>query len=166
MKQIYCLATALMLLFASCTKQNENNELNSSDLAFMQQMSINHKSEIAAAGLVASNGNSSAIKNFAEDMRIGYTNAQAELERLAASVNLDVSAGLHTQQVTRLEALSGYSFDTAYIRSEVKAHSNMLALFQDAFNNGNNATVKGYVHRHLDEIERNFLRADSLARHL
>jgi putative membrane protein len=168
MKHIYCTVMSLAFLCLSCTKHNENNELNRSDLEFMQQMSINHKNEIAAAKLVASNANSTAIKNFGQDMSSAYANAQSELERLAATVNLDVSGGdAHTQQeATRLNVLSGYSFDTAYINSEVKAHRGMLALYQDAFNNGNNATVKGFVHRHFEEMEKNFLRADSLARHL
>jgi putative membrane protein len=169
MKQIYCTAIGLLFLFSSCTKHNENNELNTVDLAFMQQMSLNHKSEIEAAKLITSNGNAATIKDFGQDMSTFYTNSQSELERLAATVNLDIENGLdiHSQQaVARLNVLSGYSLDTAYINAEVKTHRVMMALFQDAFNNGNNATVKGYVHRHFEEIEKNFLRADSLARHL
>jgi len=167
MKKIYPAAIVLTLSFLSCTKHNENNELNSADLTFMEQMSLNHASEIAAAKLVASNSQSTSLKNYGNDMGTYYSNVEAELERLAASVNLDMQGSVHSQQqVERLGVLSGYSFDTAYIKSEVKTHRAMLSLFQDAFNNGNNATVKGYVHRHIDEMERNFLRADSLERHL
>jgi putative membrane protein len=169
MKQIYCTATALIILFISCTKHKENNDLNEIDYKFLQQTSVYTEVEIAAGQLALSKSANSSVKNFAQTVVAGYTSARAELEDQASYLDVALPDFLDTRGkslVESLSSLSGYQFDTAYIYGRVRAHRLMLSGFQNTFNNGNNASVKGYVDRYIDMVRLNYIQADSIARKL
>jgi len=170
MKKFYlaiCAVTLISLL--ACNKHNDNNNLNAVDQAFITQTSISNKAEIAAGELALSKSTNPTVRSFSQMMITGYTEAEEDLETLAANLNFNLQdANVMQQQsiVSRLSGLSGYSFDTAYMHAEVKAHFNSLSVYQLTFNEGNNSTVKGYVHRFVDLIQMNYLKADSVSRSL
>ncbi len=58
--------------------------------------------------------------------------------------------------------LSGYSFDTAYINSQVKGHQEVAALFEKETNDGKEARLKNYAEKLLPHIRMHLTRADSI----
>jgi putative membrane protein len=168
MKQIYLAGSLAIFAITACTKHNENNNVNAADQSFMNQIAVHNKAEIAAAQLALSKTNDASVKAFGQMMVASYSKADVELQKIAAEVHfqLDDAAVSQRQVLPGLDALSGFSFDTAYMNNEVKTHKNILSIYQMAFNEGNNASVKGYVHRNIDVVEMNYLKADSVARAL
>ena len=68
--------------------------------------------------------------------------------------------------MTRLNSLSGHSFDSAYISSQVMDHQAAVTLFQNEISNGNNSSVKSYASTYLPHIQMHLQKADSLSRAL
>jgi putative membrane protein len=65
-----------------------------------------------------------------------------------------------------LNSLSGRSFDTAYINSQIKDHQKTLSIFQMEINDGDNQNVRNYASKYLPHIQMHLQKADSLSRAL
>jgi putative membrane protein len=169
MKKIYFFFSIVcMLLITSCTKEKDNN-VNAVDQDFMSQLALSIKAEIATAQLVSTKTTNPSVKTYVQELIAEYGAAQEELHQLAASLNVDLASVQAEEQVSmilRLDGLSGESFDSTYMFGAVQSQQKILNLFQKAFNEGNNANVKGYVHRYIDLVEKHFLSADRIARSL
>jgi putative membrane protein len=115
--------------------------------------------------LAAINGNNPAVQSFGALMSTEHTQAQTVLKNVGASVNITVNDSIdpvHAALMTRLNSLSGGSFDTAYINSQVMDHQNTLTLFQREISSGNNVTVKNYANQYLPHIQMHLSKADSI----
>ncbi|MGZ8538851.1 MAG: DUF4142 domain-containing protein, partial [Flavisolibacter sp.] len=127
------------------------------------------KAEISAAQIASSKTSNEDVKNHVDSLTAEYTVAQTDLHKLAASLNVsldNIRVEEHVTMLSRLDGLSGSTFDSTYMNGSVKSQQKILDIFQKAFNEGNNANVKGYVHRYIDLIEKHFLRSDRVARNL
>ena len=69
----------------------------------------------------------------------------------------------HVQIAAMLSAMSGRTFDSAYVHGQVTDHQTAVNLFQNESSNGSNAKVKTYVNNYLPVIEMHLMMADSLA---
>src|SRR4051794_34370577 len=138
MKQFYCtVALSISLVIMGCAKHDENNDLNSVDYEFLQQTSKYNTGEIAAAELAISKSTNAVVKGFARDISSSYADAQSELEAQAnyLKVALTNSLNIGSRAVSNsLNSFSGYQFDTAYLWSRVRAHKDMLSVYQRTFN--------------------------------
>ena len=171
MKKIYFISSiAAILLMSSCTKEKENNNnINTADQEFMTQLASNMKVEIAAAQIASSKSENEDVRVHVQNLITEYKIAQTDLHKLAESLNVSLESIRTAEQVSllsRLEGLRGSEFDAIYLNGSVKSQQHILDIFQKAFNEGNNANVKGYVHRYIDLIERQFLNSDRLFRNL
>ena len=170
MKKIYFITSiAAILLMTSCKKEQENNNVNTVDQEFMIQLDGNMKTEIAAAQIAASKSQNEDVRTHVQTLITEYKLAQTELHKLAASLNVSLESIRSAEQISRLselEGISGSEFDATYMNGSVDSQQHILDIFQKAFNEGNNANVKGYVHRYIELIERNFLNSDRLSRTL
>src|SRR3954468_10281018 len=120
MKKVFLVAgLGIMLAFSSCEKDDDNNnDVNSTDQTFTTNVSMGNTAEIMAGQLAASKGNSTAVRNFGQLMVTEHTQAQADLQTVAATINLQLPTTVdaeHQALMTRLNSLSGRSFDTAYM---------------------------------------------------
>ena len=170
MKKIYFFSSIVtLLLLSSCTKDQDTNNINAVDQEFMTQLALSMKGEIAAAQIASSKSTNEDVKNHVQGMGADYKIAQEDLHKLAASLNVSLINIRSEEQVTmlsRLDGLSGSEFDAIYMSGSVQSQQKILDIFQKAFNEGNNANVKGYVHRYIDVIEKHFLNSDRVARNL
>lgn len=170
MKKIYFICSiATILLMSSCTKEQENNNVNAVDQEFMSQLNVSMETEIAAAQIASSKAENEDVKTHVQNMIPEYKLAQNELRQLAVSLNVNLESLRIQEQLnllSRLNGLSGSEFDLTYMNGSVKSQQHILNIFQKAFNEGNNANVKGYVHRYIDLMEKYFLNSDRLARNL
>lgn len=91
--------------------------------------------------------------------------AQTELKNIGASLGRNVPDTVdaeHQALMVRLNSLSGYSFDTAYINSQVKDHQKTITIFQMELNDGDNQSLRNYAGKYLPNIQLHLQKADSL----
>src|SRR4029078_9869117 len=111
MKQFYCTAALIALLLTACTKHNEDNDLNSVDYQFLQQISRSNKAEIAMGELATTRSANTSVASFAQNMIRDYTGAQSELEGQASYLQVTLLDSLNIGSRTvanNLDGLSGY----------------------------------------------------------
>jgi putative membrane protein len=166
MKKSLAGALVVAVFMFSCDKDNDN-DLNSTDRMFVTQVSIGNNAEIAAGQLAATKAENAAVKAFGQMMATEHGMAQTELKSVGTSAGISVADTVdaeHVALMARLNSLSGHSFDTAYMRSQVKDHQKTLDIFQSELNSGNHQQVKAYASKYQPHIQMHFQKADSLSR--
>jgi predicted outer membrane protein len=157
----------LTTLSIACNKDDDNpNAVNSSDKNFLIQTFQAARAEIKAGGLALINSNSSVVQNFSQRVITDYRSMQSDIKAVADKINfaLTDTVALTIQSANNV---SGYSFDTAYIRSTARNQINLLSIFQNETNTGNNTYVRHYfLNKYVDMIKAYYLEADSIFRTL
>lgn len=168
MKKLFLIGGLAVAILSACNKNNDD-DLNSTDQTFMAQVAMGNRAEIMAGQLAATKGNSAAVKAFGQMMVTEHTMAQTDLQNLASSLNVSLPGGVPPEDsllMIRLNSLSGRSFDTAYINSQVMDHQKTLNIFQMELNNGNHQSVRNYASQYLPHIQMHYQKADSISRTL
>jgi putative membrane protein len=153
-------------MFSACEKDNNDDDLNGTDNTFMTQVAMGNKAEIMAGQLAATKGENAEVKAFGQLMVTEHGMAQTDLESIASSLGKtlpDTVDAEHQALMVRLNSLSGHSFDTAYMNSQVKDHQKTVMIFQTETSDGNNRRVRDYANTYLPHIQMHLQKADSLA---
>jgi putative membrane protein len=168
MKKISLTGTLALAILLSCNKNdNNNNDINSTDQNFVLQVAISNKAEIMAGQLAATKGSNAGAKEFGQMMVTEHGQAQADLQNVASGTGItspDSVDAEHRALMVRLDSLTGRSFDTAYINSQVKDHQKTISIFQTEISNGNNSSVRNYANTYLPHIQMHLQKADSLSK--
>lgn len=165
-KLLHAIIISIFLL--ACNKGNEDpNSLNEQDKVFLRQVYISNKIEIEAGQLALNTSNNTMVRNFARDVVNYYNRAQMDLKEVFNKVAFQLDSNLIPAQGLLFSDLSGYTFDTSYMKSRVITHRNLLSVFQNELNEGNHTYVRYYyLNKYLDGIRSYSLQADSIARAL
>ncbi len=169
MKKWILAGSICTVFFASCDKNNDNNNANSTDQNFVMMASLSNNAEVGAGQLAASKGNSAMVKMFGQHMVDEHVPAQADLKNRALGISIaapDTIDAEHKALMARLNSLSGYSFDTAYINSQIKDHAKTLDVFNTEINGGNNQSIKSFATDNIGHIQEHYNKADSIRRNL
>lgn len=168
MKKISLTGTLALAFLLSCNKNdNNNNDINSTDQNFISQVAIGNKAEIMAGQLAATKGSNAGVKEFGRMMVTEHGQAQADLQNVASGTGITLPDSVdaeHRALMVRLDSLTGRSFDTAYINSQVKDHQKTVSIFQTEISNGNNSSVRNYANTYLPHIQMHLQKADSLSK--
>ena len=168
MKKMFVAGVFAAFVLVACDKEN-NNELNSTDDMFITQVNIGNKAEIMAGQLAVTKGNSAEVRAYGQLMVNEHNLAQTDLQNVASSVGRtlrDTVDPEHQALMARLNTLTGRSFDTAYMNSQVRDHQKTLNIFQMEITDGNHRSVRDYANRYMPHIQMHYLKADSIARRL
>jgi putative membrane protein len=167
MKKSFAGAVVIAAFVFACNKDKDNkNSLNSTDQMFVTQVAIGNNAEVAAGQLAATKASNDGVKAFGQMMATEHGAAQTELKTVGSSAGISVSDSVdaeHVALMARLNSLSGHSFDTAYINSQVKDHQKTLGIFQTELTLGNHQQVKAYASKYLPHIQMHLQKADSLS---
>ena len=101
--------------------------------------------EVEMGKLAAEKGNSEDVKQFGQQMVKDHTELGQQMKLVAQHIGVTPPDGVSaTQKATelKLKALSGDSFDKAYISAMVKDHKQDLEEFKTEAANGQNDAVK------------------------
>jgi putative membrane protein len=123
--------------------------------------------EVEAGRLAQDKSSDPRVKEFAAMMVKDHSTANDELKSIAAqqNVTLPTSPSLKQQAAkTKLEALSGESFDKAYVKDQVSAHRSAVALFKKEIASGHDAAAKTFARKTLPTLRAHLKSIDSLAR--
>lgn len=170
MKKVILMGSLLAVVFTACDKdEDDNSTLNSTDQMFITQVAIGNTAEVQAGQLAAAKGTNAGVKAFGQMMATEHSQAQTELKNIGTSAGINVKDSVdpaHQLLVQRLSTLTGKSFDTAYINSQVVDHQNTLNIFQTEISSGNNQNVKSYAGKYLPNIQLHYNKADSIRKAL
>lgn len=163
-----CMACSLAtaLVFTSCDKNDDEEEVNAQDDVFISAASKSNRAEIELGTMALQKGTNNGVKSYAQMMVAEHTAAQTELVNIYNNLDTDanINDSLDADQVAmrvQLLALTGTAFDSAYIAGQSVAHQKTLTIFDAEINGGLNAQVKGYASSKRPSIARHKIMADS-----
>jgi putative membrane protein len=125
------------------------------DEAFFNKASQANLAEIQAGKLAESKG-SSKIQTLGKQMVTDHTTAENELTDLAKKQNLKIAMSPdaeHQQALKDLATLSGKSFDSAYMKSQLVDHKVAISLFSAEAANGTDPAAKSYAAKYLPKLK-------------
>jgi putative membrane protein len=158
---------ATMVVASACDDDDDDNkDLSQQDKNFITQAAYGNRAEVELGSLAASKGSHDAVKMYGTMMVTEHSKALEDLEDIADDFDADFPEGLdaeHQQKKQMLSALSGYSFDTAYIHSQIKDHEKTEALFETEASNGKEQRLKNYANNLLPHIRMHLQKADSIS---
>jgi len=157
-------------LFGACNKDDDDDSgMNDTDRNFMTNASYSNYNEIDAGTVAVARGSNPAVTSFGSMMQMDHTMAQNALDSIGDRRNMNLPTGPDQEHVMlkqMLMTLSGHTFDTAYMNSQVRDHQKTINLFQDEINNGRDQQVKNFASSKLPTIQHHYHMADSIARNL
>jgi putative membrane protein len=136
------------------------------DKAFLIAAAQGNIAEIDAAKLALAQSASDSVKAFAQMMIADHTDAQTQLAALAQqqSVTLPDSADdAHRMFKQRLTMVTGKSFDSAYMQSQVQDHIKTVALFEQEIQNGLDQQDKDFASKLLPKLRMHLQHAQNVA---
>ena len=156
---------AFGFLIAACSKEEDKTTLNDYDKYFIQQAAYANLAEINTGSIAATHGNSDSVISFAHMMVSDHTQAEAGLDSLSASLNLQLPVtpdSAHQAMAIQLNTLYGYVFDTTYTGSQIRDHMNTVLLSNSEVALGNNQQLINYVNKYLPLIQMHLQEAQTI----
>lgn len=155
---LLCGLLANAVLFTACNDDDDDMvtpPVTERDKAFMVQASYGNYNEVELAALADSISTNDSIDVFADMMLTDHQASQADLVALSNNWNVSIPHSpdsLHLAQRAQLLLLTGYSFDTAYIRGQIRDHEQAVALFQFAADSSKVGSVRTYASKYLPKV--------------
>jgi putative membrane protein len=104
--------------------------------------------EVDAANQAEQKANSQKIKDFAAEMVKDHSAANDKLASIAQSKNITLPTSASMGQMAvkaKLDVLSGDTYDKSYIKSQIKAHRQAIALFKNEIATGQDPDAKAFA---------------------
>jgi putative membrane protein len=165
MIKIFSWALAITVIAASACDDDDTAGLQETDRNFITNASEANLAEIDLGRLAAMKSATPSVQDFGNMMVTEHQTALDELEGIANEKNVDMTTALnaaHQELKQKLSTMTGYAFDTAYMRSQVKDHEKTIALFETEITSGTDEQVKAYANKYLPHIEMHHHKADSI----
>jgi putative membrane protein len=125
------------------------------DQTFFNQASQANLAEIAAGKLAEAKGNAK-VKSLGKQMVTDHTTAQNELVALTKKEGITIPMSPdaeHKQALAELNKLTGKSFDSAYMASQLADHKTAVALFSEESVNGSDPGAKAFASKYLPKLK-------------
>jgi putative membrane protein len=165
-KQLAMAAVVLGFGLFSCSKEDDNTQMNSTDQNFLISANLSNNAEIDAGTVAAVKGSSAGVKSFATMMVTEHSTAKTDLQNLETSVGVAITDTIdapHKALKAQLITLTGRAFDSVYIVNQVADHQATLARFDAEIGGGNHAQVRNYAMTYRPHIQEHLRLADSIA---
>lgn len=162
----YFFIAAVVVGFAACKDDDDDNDgPERKNKAAISDFAYSNNAEVDMGQLANTKGTSAGVKAFAQMMVTEHQKAQNDLDTIADKRNIDLPDALKPMdKATRdsINGLTGARFDSAYIKSQIVAHTrtkNMFTAFRDS---STDAGLKAYVNRYLPKVQLHLQKADSI----
>ena len=153
---------AVLILAAPLTAIADSNP----DSSFYKNAAEAGISEVDAGNLAQEKGNSQAVKDFGAMMVKDHSAANDKLKGIAATKNISLPTSASIGQMatkTKLEILSGDTFDKSYIKSQIKAHHDTIVLLKKEIASGQDADAKAFATTTLPVVQAHMKKIKSIA---
>jgi putative membrane protein len=128
----------------------------SPDASFFKHAAEGGIAEVEAGKVAQNKGNSEAVKDFGAMMVKDHSAANQKLGGIAAAEGITLPTTSSVGQMaskTKLEVLTGDSFDKAYIKDQITAHQQTAALFKKEIASGADSHAKYFASDTLPTVE-------------
>jgi putative membrane protein len=125
------------------------------DASFYKHAAEGGLFEVDAGNLAQQKSSNQAVKDFGAMMVKDHSAANQKLQSIAASKNITLPTSPSMKQMAtkaKLDVLSGDTFDKSYIKSQVAAHEQTVALFQKEIATGQDPDAKAFASQTLPTI--------------
>ena len=125
------------------------------DASFYKNAAEGGIAEVEAGQLAQDKGNSQQVKDFGAMMVKDHSAANEKLKALAASKNVTLPTSPSVGQMaakTKLNVLSGDTFDKSYVKGQISAHRQTIALFRKEISSGQDADAKAFATETLPTV--------------
>ncbi len=139
---------------------------STSDTSFFHKLAEGGMAEVDFGKLAEQKSTNPKVKSFAQMMVKDHSAANEKLESLASSQHITLPRTLdaaHDAEKTKLEGLTGQSFDKSYIQSQVKAHEKTLNLLEKEISSGQDPQAKALAQQVLPTIREHMEAVRTLA---
>lgn len=160
------LSTGLLVACDDDDNDNPRPSLSAMDQTFIQMAAFGNRAEIDAGQLASTKGNDTMVRMFGNMMVQDHSVAYDELEDITDDWDIVIPRtpdSVHLMLKQRLMGLSGQSFDTAYMNSQIKDHQVNIALFQKEADSSKQPILKSYATKYLPKLKMHLQKADSIA---
>jgi putative membrane protein len=136
------------------------------DASFFKHAAEGGIAEVEAGKLAQDKGHSQTVKDFGAMMVKDHSGANDKLASIASSegVNLPTTSSVGQMATkSKLEVLRGDTFDKAYIKDQLKAHEETVALFKKEIASGSDAQAKSFASDTLPTIQAHLVKIRKIA---
>jgi putative membrane protein len=139
---------------------------SSPDSAFYKHAAEGGISEVELGNLAQKKSDNESVKDFGAMMVKDHTAANDKLKDVAASKNVSLPTSASMGQMatkTKLEVLSGDTFDKSYIKGMIKDHEEDIALFKKEAASGQDPDAKAFAVATLPTLRAHLKKIKSIA---
>jgi putative membrane protein len=136
------------------------------DASFYKNAAEGGLYEVDAGHLAQDKGNSQQVKDFGAMMVKDHSAANEKLQSLASSKSITLPTSASVGQMAakaKLEVLSGGTFDKSYVKNQVNAHRQTIALFRKEIRSGQDADAKAFATATLPTLRAHLKAIDAIA---
>jgi putative membrane protein len=136
------------------------------DAAFYKNAAEAGIAEVEAGKLAQDKGGSQKVKDFGAMMVTDHSAANDKLKALASSKDITLPSSSSVGQMAnkaKLDVLSGDTFDKSYIKGQLKAHRQAVALFKKERTTGQDSDAKAFATATLPTLRSHLKAVTALA---
>ena len=136
------------------------------DSSFVKDASEGGLAEVEIGQMAQEKGQSQAVKDFGARMVADHSKANDELKSIASREGLSVATSVGVKDVglkLKLKALSGESFDKAYMSAMVDDHQKDVAAFQKETDSGTDPAIRSFAAKTLPTLKKHLAMAQKAA---
>jgi putative membrane protein len=136
------------------------------DASFYKKAAEGGLFEVDAGNQAQTKANDQRVKDFGNMLVTDHTAANQQLQSLAASkgITLPTSASVgQMAEKAKLDVLTGDTYDKSFLRGQIKAHQQTIALFQKEIGSGQDADAKAFATSTLPTLKKHLKQARALA---
>lgn len=141
-------------------------QASAADKAFVKTAMQGGMAEVKLGQMAAEKASSDDVKKFGQMMVDDHTKLNDQMKPIAGQIGVTPPDGLSAKDMalqTKLSAMSGDSFDKAYMSAMVKDHKKDLAEFKKEASSGKNSQVKDAASQGAQVISKHLQMAEETA---
>lgn len=140
-------------------------EKSSTDATFMKKLAQGDLAEVDAGRLASERATNPGVKEFGEHMVKDHSKNSSELDALAKEHGVEVPSTIdkeHAAAKSKLDSATGASFDSEYIKAQVRDHEKTVQLLRHEIQDGQDPAVKEFAQKTLPVVEHHLSMAKDL----
>jgi putative membrane protein len=138
----------------------------SPDASFYKHAAEGGIAEVEAGRLAQDKAKSQAVKDFGAMMAKDHSAANEKLQAVAAAKGLTLPTSSSVGQMAnkaKLDVLSGESFDKSYVKGQITAHRETIALFHKEVSTGQDPDAKAFATATLPTVRSHLKAINAIA---
>ena len=135
------------------------------DATFVAMAAVGNVFEVEEARLAVQRATDPRLKQFAQAMIAGHTDAMTKLQAAASKSGKPAPVALNAPHQTMLDNLKGFNgtdFDKVYLADQIASHVESVALLSDYNQNGGDAGLKAWARQSLPMVKGHLATVDAM----